>query len=608
MLEQLIHNGVIIPDPPPYRGLTIRVRGQPWKLTPKQEEMALAWVKKLGTSYVEDSTFVDNFTLDFRAALAGGSATGERPPPDLTIDEIDFGSVIRLVEAERAVKENLTREERKAQAAARKAAREELKEQYGYAQVNGRRVELANYMTEPSGIFMGRGEHPLRGRWKEGAVQADVTLNLSPDAPHPPGEWDEIVWQPDSLWVARWKDRLSDKLKYVWLSDTSRIKQRREEAKFDKAIVLHNEIDAVRAHIQDGLRDKRKRRRMIATVCYLIDALCLRVGDEKEADEADTVGATTLRPEHVTLHPDCVAEFDFLGKDSVPWHKELALPPLVYETLEELIRDARPPSSAGNDDESHPTRDLPQIFPDIGSRHVNTFLSRIQEELSAKVFRTHHATIAVQRSLQESGVDADSPEYAKWEAVATANVSAAILCNHTKKETGNWEARKQRYEERLEKARARLERYRAQVAERKEALQVLEVEAASKRALAQARLEKVDPEKASRLEKAQANLERVVERYKKRLARKRDMIETSRGRVQRAKDAIGKIEAQMTLAAHKRTLNLNTSLKSYIDPRVYVRWGNQVDYDVLEKYYPKALRRKFAWAREDDDEGEADSD
>ena len=98
---------------------------------------------------------------------------------------------------------------------------------------------------------------------------------------------------------------------------------------------------------------------------------------------------------------------------------------------------------------------------------------------------------------------AGSPEYQKWQAVATANLSAAILCNHTKKDTGNWEARKQRYEERIVKAQERLERYRGQVAERKEKLQVLEVEAASKRAIAQARLDKVPPDKEARLEKAQ---------------------------------------------------------------------------------------------------------
>jgi DNA topoisomerase-1 len=268
--------------------------------------------------------------------------------------------------------------------------------------------------------------------------------------------------------------------------------------------------------------------------------------------------------------------------------------------MEELIRTARPSSSAGNGDESHPTRDLPQIFPDIGSRHINTFLSRIDKGLSAKVFRTHHATQAVCESLEAAGIQADDPEYKKWRAVSMANVEAAILCNHTKKDSGNWEARKARFEERLEKARARKRKYQGQLAERKEKLQLLQVEATTKRAIAQAAVDKVDPEDEARLEKARAKYERVKERYEKRLARAKDMIATAQGRIERAAQAMGKIEAQMALAAHKRTWNLNTSLKSYIDPRVYVRWGQQVEYDVLAKYYPKALRRKFAWAQDDE--------
>jgi hypothetical protein len=146
------------------------------------------------------------------------------------------------------------------------------------------------------------------------------------------------------------------------------------------------------------------------------------------------------------------------------------------------------------------------------------------------------------------------------------------------------------------------------LADRKEGLQVLQVEAASKRAIAQARLDKVNAQEASnkkaQLEKAQANLARVTERYEKRLARARAMIETARARVKRTQDGIGKIEAQMALANHKRTWNLGTSLKSYIAPRVLVRWGEQVEYNVLEKYYPKTLRRKFAWAKGSDGEPE----
>jgi hypothetical protein len=169
-----------------------------------------------------------------------------------------------------------------------------------------------------------------------------------------------------------------------------------------------------------------------------------------------------------------------------------------------------------------------------------------------------------------------------------ANLEAAILCNHTKKATGSWEAREKRFLERLAKAEARRARYLAQVREREEALQVLLVQAKIK-------------EQAAKTEASRA---KVVARYEKRIARARAMIETAKGRVERARLAIGKINAQKEITAHKQTWNLNTSLKSYIDPRVYYRWGQRVEYDVIERYYPKTLRRKFAWVRAEEQEPE----
>jgi DNA topoisomerase-1 len=77
--------------------------------------------------------------------------------------------------------------------------------------------------------------------------------------------------------------------------------------------------------------------------------------------------------------------------------------------------------------------------------------------------------------------------------------------------------------------------------------------------------------------------------------------------LERARLSRDKIKAQAAIASKKRTWNLGTSLKSYIDPRVYYEWGQQVDYDVLEKYYPKALRRKFAWVR-NEEQMEADAE
>jgi len=577
VLTQLSHNGVVVPSSPRASGLVLTIRGRKVELTAKQEEMALAWAKKQGTDYVQDTVFVRNFLQDWSASL--------NVKPALTLDEVDFGPAIALVEAEREAKVNLSREERKALAAERKAERESLKEQYGYVIVNGERTELGTYLVEPSGIFMGRGKHPLRGRWKEGAQQQDVTLNLSPDAPRPPGDWQEIVWQPESLWVARWRDKLSGKMKYVWLADTASIKQAREAGKFDQAVALQEQLGAVRERIQDALVAEDPKRRMIATACYLIDVLGLRVGDEKDPDEADTVGATTLRPEHVSLEEDGTAVFRFLGKDSVRFDKKVPLPEIVYRNMAQLSSNARPPNGSGNGDRSHPTRNRPQIFPDIGSQDVNDFLSELLPGLTAKVFRTHHATELVRDYLHTVKVEAGGPEHEKWQAATLANLEAARFCNHTKKSKVNWEARRTRYGQRKQRAEEQIAKYRVQVAEYRDALKELKVQ--SRDAVAAATTDR-------QRERKQASYGRKLDRAERRLAKARETL-------RRAQLALGKLEAQWRISRVKRDWNLNTSLKSYIDPRVLHTWGERVNYDVLKKYYPKTLRRKFAWVRGSED-------
>jgi len=571
LLHQLVHKGVIVPDPPAYQQLTIHFRGVDHLLTPKQEEMALAWVKKIGTEYVEDPLFARNFFGDFSKAL------GVDPP--LKPGEVDFQEVIAVVARERMAREAMTKEERKALAARRKMAREELKEIYGHAQADGERIELAGYLVEPSGIFMGRGKHPLRGRWKEGACKSDITLNLSPDAPVPEGDWAEIVWQPESLWVARWPDKLTGKIKYIWLHDSAPIKQAREEQKFSKAIELEEQIEAVRAHIQQGLDSENPRRRMIATACYLIDALCLRVGDEKDPDEADTVGATTLRPEHVKLLPDGAAEFRFLGKDSVLWHKKLTLPANVRRNLEALEREARP--TAGGGKVKNAAYSKPQLFPDISSRNVNAFLSEVLPGLTAKVFRTHHASAVVRESLAQSGVVAEDPEHLKWEAVVNANLEAAILCNHIKKAPANWTQRKENFRQREANLQKELAALREMI--KKETGVVAQLRQ-------QLKARKAATEKAEQRARVAAAFQRKIDAQQRKVGQLKE-------REEKRRVALGKLKTQSAIAAKNRTWNLGTSMKSYIDPRTFYNWGLEVEYDVLKKYYSKNLQRKFEWVR-----------
>jgi len=481
------------------RGFKISVHGKPAVLTPQQEEMAVAWVRKLGTEYAEDPVFINNFFADFCKALGLSSKLGPK--------DFDFSEIVKYVEDDRARKLSMGKDEKKRLAAERKAIREANKVKYGQAIVDGEKVDLGNYMAEPSCIFMGRGKHPLRGKWKEGPSERDVTLNLSPDAPRPSGNWKEIVWQPDSMWVAKWDDKLRGEEKYVWLADSSSVKQERDREKYDKANTLDRKINDLRAHIIASLKADDPKRRKVATVSYLIDALKLRVGDEKDKDEADTVGATTLRPEHIKIRENGHVVFDFLGKDSVRWHKEVELPEQVVENLKEFMANA-----------------ASSIFEGVRSDRVNEFLGEIVPGLSAKVFRTYHASVVVGEYLKTAKVSKDDPDYVKKNVATMANLEAAIVCNHKRKLPKNWE---------------------------------------------------------------------------KSLAKKMDRLKVLQARkTKKSAEAVRAAKMRISTMKATRDYNLGTSLKSYIDPRLYYSWGKKVDFD-WKLYYPKTLQRKFSWVEKE---------
>jgi DNA topoisomerase-1 len=56
-----------------------------------------------------------------------------------------------------------------------------------------------------------------------------------------------------------------------------------------------------------------------------------------------------------------------------------------------------------------------------------------------------------------------------------------------------------------------------------------------------------------------------------------------------------KTKLDVKLTKETREYNLGTSLKSYIDPMVYVTWADRINFP-LDKLYPKTLRKKFSWA------------
>jgi DNA topoisomerase-1 len=457
-MKSLKHNGIYIP-PYDLKGFNIKIQGQKITLTEKSEPMAVAWVRRtLSTTIAPpDQIFIKNFMKEFLEQLKKENNTTKnldtfttkyleninKTTPTQTNNEkqpyeIDFSEIKKFILDEKAKKEALTKEDKKAQAEERKIKRLEMREKFGYAEVDGHKLEVANWTAEPSCLFAGRGDHPQRGRWKEGPNQENITLNISPDAPKLKG-W-KTIWEPDSMYVAKWVDKLTDKVKYVWFSDNAFLKQTREKEKFQKAENLGKQIEQVEKHINKTLEAKEAERRKVATVAWLIFAVNLRVGDEKDPDEADTVGAITLRDEHVSIKGNMVT-FDFLGKDSVQWIKTIEAPPQVIKNLEEFKKD----------------KTKQYLFEGIDSKKVSRFLSEKVPKLTAKVFRTWKCTKTLKEELDKSGITKADPEYKKNHAAKMANLKVAEVANHKRKIPPTFDERVKQKEEKLKNMQIQLE-------------------------------------------------------------------------------------------------------------------------------------------------------
>jgi DNA topoisomerase-1 len=454
VMKSLNHNGIYVPVYD-YKGFSVKIKGQSVKLTPKSEQMAIAWIRKTWSlTTPPDEVFKKNFMQEFLEQLKQ-----ENPSSDVlrTVKNnptqgsaIDFSEVEEYLEGEKQKKESMSKEEKKKLAAERKALRLERKEKYGYATVNGKKLEIANWTAEPSCLFAGRGDHPRRGKWKEGPQENDIILNWplddkgKPVFPVPQGNWKDVVWEPNKMYVAKWTDKLTGKIKYVWFSDTAFIKQNREKEKFKKAEKLGRNIKSIENHIIKNLDAKDETKRKVATVCWLILKPNMRVGDEKDPDEADTVGAITLRAEHIKIEGDTL-HFDFLGKDCVRWEKSVKAPASVIRNIEHYAENSKE-----------------YLFEGVDSKKVSRFLSQKMPGLTAKVFRTWRCTKTVKEELAKSPVTKEDPVYVKKYTAKMANLKVAEVANHKRKVPAKFEERLAKKEDQLKEMKAQLEQKKAE--------------------------------------------------------------------------------------------------------------------------------------------------
>src|SRR5437867_13436188 len=143
--KELRHNGVAFPPTYEPKGLQIIIGGETVRPSPDAEEMAYAWGKKRATPYVQDPVFQSNFLSDF-AKLLPSEYRG------IKYSEIDWTPVHEYQLREEQQKSDPV--VKKKLAVQRKELRLKLKEQYGYADIDGVRTEIANWMAEPASLFM----------------------------------------------------------------------------------------------------------------------------------------------------------------------------------------------------------------------------------------------------------------------------------------------------------------------------------------------------------------------------------------------------------------------------------------------------------------------
>lgn len=437
--KTLQHNGVMFPPEYKPHSIPIMVKGVPVKLPPLAEEYATLYAKYIGTDYVKNASFRRNFWHDWKLTLKGMGI--------VSLEDCDFSMIQKHIIKQREMLANLTKEQKQRI----KEIKDKEAEKYRYAIVDGQPQPVGNFRMEPSGIFMGRGNHPKLGSIKRRIYPEDVTLNLSKEAPIPPTmsghKWGKIIHDHSVEWLAAWKDPINIKTKYVWLASHSDIRMQSDKEKFELARKLHKIIDNVRQKNHQNMASPDTATRQMATALYFIDMLALRVGNEKGEDTADTVGVTSLRVEHLTLLDDNSyrIKLDFLGKDSIRYLNELNVDQIVYKNLQEYTRDKQPED---------------ELFDEVNSSTLNKYIQTFMPELTAKVFRTYNASYLFQEEITNinkkyKGYDKADKVQVLLDMYNKANIRVAILCNHQKNVSKGFKEQLKKIDEKIKELKER---------------------------------------------------------------------------------------------------------------------------------------------------------
>ena len=420
------HNGPLFPPEYLPHQKPIIFKGEEITLPPLAEEYASLYSKYINTEYIEKPKFNKNFFKDFKKVLPDNLKNS-------VIEDFDFSIIKEHIDKENEKKKEMSKEEKEAI----KKRQDVQEEPYKYCVINGAQQKVGNYKIEPPGIFLGRGEHPKLGMIKRRIYPKDIILNLDKEAPIPKiqiknmsedelrnQKWGDIIHDNSVIWLATWKDNITNKNKYIFTSMESIFKSKSDESKFDLAKKLKRKAAKIRETYIRQLDSDDNKVRQLATALYFIDNLALRVGGKKDKkEEADTVGVTSLRVEHISLLPPNIVKLDFLAKDSVRFCKKVSAIKPVFDNLITFTNNKN-------------RKD--QLFDLINPSMMNKYLDDFMKDLTAKVWRTYNASFVFQKELDKINEDKVKAIHESERInylinmFNQANTTVALLCNHQK--------------------------------------------------------------------------------------------------------------------------------------------------------------------------------
>lgn len=176
----------------------------------------------------------------------------------------------------------------------------------------------------------------------------------------------------------------------------------RDAEKHERVLAFARRLPRARERVEEHLQQRGlTRERVLAAAFRLLDLGFFRIGGESYAEANGTYGLATMRREHVTVTGELVV-FDYVAKSGK--HRVQSV---VDDSVRKVVRALLRRDDQSEELLAYKDRDG---WHDITSADINAYLRDvIGEEVSAKDFRTWHATVLTAVGLAVSTSAPSSP-------------------------------------------------------------------------------------------------------------------------------------------------------------------------------------------------------